>query len=125
MSNVSVGGQADIEGVMMQSKDKRAVAVRKSDGKIVLKRNNIKSWINEKKIDKIPFLRGSFILIETMIEGIKSLNFSSEFFIEDGEEDAFDKFIKKIFKDKANDAIIAISLVLSLLLSAGTELLQT
>ena len=47
------------------------------------------------------------------------MNFSSEFFIEDGEEDAFDRFIKKIFKDKANDAIIGISLVLSLLFSVG------
>ena len=46
MSNISVGGQAVIEGVMMQSKDKRAIAVRKSNGKIVLKKNNIKSWIN-------------------------------------------------------------------------------
>lgn len=119
MSDISVGGQAVIEGVMMQSKDQRAIAVRKSDGKIVLKKNNIKSWINETKINKIPFLRGSFILLETMIEGVKSLNFSSEFFIEDGEEDAFDRFIKKIFKDKANDAIIGISLLLSLLFSVG------
>nr|WP_317332220.1 DUF1385 domain-containing protein [uncultured Romboutsia sp.] len=123
MSNISVGGQAVIEGVMMQSKDQRAIAVRKSDGKIVLKKNNIKSWINETNINKIPFLRGSFILLETMIEGIKSLNFSSEFFIEDGEEDAFDRFIKKIFKDKANDAIIGISLVLSLLFSVGIFIL--
>ena len=123
MSNISVGGQAVIEGVMMQSKDKRAIAVRKSNGKIVLKKNNIKSWINETNINKIPFLRGSFILLETMIEGIKSLNFSSEFFIEDGEEDAFDRFIKKIFKDKANDAIIGISLVLSLLFSVGIFIL--
>ena len=38
MSNISVGGQAVIEGVMMQSKDKRAIAVRKSNGKIELKR---------------------------------------------------------------------------------------
>ena len=50
MSNISVGGQAVIEGVMMQSKDKRAIAVRKSNGKIVLKKNNIKSWINETNI---------------------------------------------------------------------------
>ena len=123
MSKISVGGQAVIEGVMMQSKDKRAIAIRKNNGKIVLKKNNIKSWINEKNINKIPFLRGSFILLETMIEGIKSLNFSSEFFIEDGEEDAFDRFIKKIFKDKANDAIIGISLVLSLLFSVGIFIL--
>ena len=75
MSNISVGGQAVIEGVMMQSKDKRAIAVRKSNGKIVLKKNNIKSWINETNINKIPFLRGSFILLETMIERIKRLYF--------------------------------------------------
>ena len=123
MSNVYVGGQAVIEGVMMQSKDKRAIAVRQSNGKITLKKSNIKSWINEKKIDKIPFVRGSFILIETMIEGIKSLNFSSEFFMDDEQEDAFDRFIKKIFKDKANDVIITISLVLSLLLSVGIFIL--
>ena len=83
MSNISVGGQAVIEGVMMQSKDKRAIAVRKSNGKIVLKKNNIKSWINETN----------------------------------------DRFIKKIFKDKANDAIIGISLVLSLLFSVGIFIL--
>lgn len=67
MSNISVGGQAVIEGVMMQSKDKRAIAVRKSNGKIVLKKNNIKSWINETNINKIPFLRGSFISLFLII----------------------------------------------------------
>ena len=123
MKKQSVGGQALIEGVMMQSKDKRAMAVRKSDGEIVIKKNKIKSWINEKNIDKIPFVRGSFILIETMMEGIKSLNFSSDFFLEDEEEDAFDKFMKKIFKDKSNDITIGISIVLSIILSVGLFIL--
>ena len=45
MSNVYVGGQAVIEGVMMQSKDKRAIAVRQSNGKITLKKNNIKQTV--------------------------------------------------------------------------------
>ena len=110
--------QAVIEGVMMQSKNKRAIAVRKSNGEIVVEKNKIKSWVSEKNIDKIPFLRGAFILIDTMIEGIKSLNFSSEFFLEEEEEeDVLDKLISKVFKDKANDAIIGISLLLGLLLS--------
>ncbi|MBO5131308.1 MAG: DUF1385 domain-containing protein [Romboutsia sp.] len=118
MKKQSVGGQAVIEGVMMQSKNKRAIAVRKSNGEIVVEKNKIKSWVSEKNIDKIPFLRGAFILIDTMIEGIKSLNFSSEFFLEEEEEeDALDKLISKVFKDKANDAIIGISLLLGLLLS--------
>lgn len=123
MKKQAVGGQALIEGVMMQSKDKRAVAVRKSDGEIIIKKNKIKSWISEKNIDKIPFIRGSFVLIETMIEGIKSLNFSSEFFLEEEEEDFFDKIIKKVFKDKANDIILLFSLVLSLILSIGLFIL--
>lgn len=120
MSRQAVGGQALIEGVMMQSKEKRAIAVRKPNGKIVIKKNKIKSWISDKNIDKIPFIRGSFILIENMIEGINSLNYSSEFFIEeDEEEDKFDLFLKKIFKDKANDVIIGISMVLALIFSLG------
>ena len=122
MKKQSVGGQALIEGVMMQSKDKRAMAVRKSDGEIVIKKNKIKSWINEKNIDKVPFIRGSFILIETMIEGVKSLNFSSDFFL-DEEDDAFDRFMKKIFKDKANDVAIWFSIILSLILSLGLFIL--
>ena len=118
MKKQSVGGQAVIEGVMMQSKNKRAIAVRKSNGEIVVEKNKIKSWVSEKNIDKIPFLRGAFILIDTMIEGIKSLNFSSEFFLEEEEEeDVLDKLISKVFKDKANDAIIGIPLLLGLLLS--------
>ena len=65
----------------MQSKNNRAMAVRKSNGEIDIKKDRIKSWIQEKKIDKIPFIRGGFILLETMIQGVKSLNYSSEFFM--------------------------------------------
>lgn len=123
MSKPNVGGQAVIEGVMMQSKKKRAIAVRKSNGKIILKKNKIKSWTNDKNIDKIPFLRGSFILIETMIEGIKSLNFSSEYFIEEEEEDVFDRFMKKIFKNKANDVTMSLVMMFSILMSVGLFIL--
>lgn len=119
MKKQNVGGQAVIEGVMMQSKDYRAIAVRKSNGEIEVKKEKIKSWIKDKRIDKIPFLRGSFVLFETMIEGMKSLNYSSEFFLEDEEEDVIDKFLKRIFKDKANEAIMAVSLILAMILSVG------
>ena len=121
MSKQAVGGQALIEGVMMQSKEKRAIAVRKADGEIVIKKNKIKNPIKYKKIDKIPFVRGSFILIENMIEGINSLNYSSEFFMdeEDEEEDKFDILIKKIFKHKANDVVLGIAMVFAILISIG------
>lgn len=121
MSRQAVGGQALIEGVMMQSKERRAIAVRKTDGEIIIKKNKIKSWLSDKNIDRIPFIRGSFILIENMIEGINSLNYSSEFFMdeEDEEEDKFDILIKKIFKDKANDVVLGIAMLFAILISIG------
>ena len=73
MKKQNVGGQAVIEGVMMQSKHYRAIAVRKSNGEIELKKERISSWVNDKKIDKIPFLRGGFVLFETMIQGMRRL----------------------------------------------------
>lgn len=119
MKKEFVGGQAVIEGVMMQNKTKRAIAVRKSDGNIEIDKKNIKSWVRDKNIDKIPFVRGAFMLIDSMVEGIQSLNFSSQFFLEEEEESKFDDFIRKIFKDKATDVMIYISLFISIILSMG------
>lgn len=124
MSKQAVGGQALIEGVMMQSKKKRAIAVRNTDGKIIVKKNKIKSWISDKNIDKIPFLRGSFILIENMIEAIYCLNYSSEFFVEeDEEEDKIDLLLKKIFKDKTEKVVMGISMIIAMMISVGLFIL--
>ena len=124
MSKQAVGGQALIEGVMMQSKKKRAIAVRNTDGKIIVKKNKIKSWISDKNIDKIPFLRGSFILIENMIEAISCLNYSSEFFVEeDEEEDKIDLLLKKIFKDKTEKVVMGISMIIARMISVGLFIL--
>ncbi len=124
MSKQAVGGQALIEGVMMQSKKKRAIAVRNTDGKIIVKKNKIKSWISDKNIDKIPFLRGSFILIENMIEAISCLNYSSEFFVEeDEEEDKIDLLSKKIFKDKTEKVVMGISMIIAMMISVGLFIL--
>lgn len=121
MKKCSVGGQAVIEGVMMKNEEKVAVAVRKSDGEIELDKKSSKSWVREKGIHKIPFLRGAFILFETMAEGIKALNFSAEFFEEEDDEEEkeskFDNFLNSIFKEKTNDVLIYFSLIVALIFS--------
>jgi uncharacterized protein YqhQ len=76
-SSINVGGQAVIEGVMMRSPDAVAVAVRKPDGKIVLKRTPFLSLTKKVRFLGWPFLRGGVILVESMILGVKALNFSS------------------------------------------------
>lgn len=114
----SIGGQALIEGIMMRGPHKISTAVRKSDGQIELKTTDIKP-IFKKKFTKLPIIRGSFALIDAMITGIKELMYSASFFEDDVEEDSFDKFLKKVFKEKADTAIIYFSLILAMIMSVG------
>ena len=117
MARKTVGGQAVIEGVMMKNEDKIAVAVRKTNGEIEIDKKTIKSWVIDKGLNKIPFLRGGFVLLETMVEGIKSLNFSAQFFDdeEDVEPSKFEKFLEDKFKE--NDVLIYFSMFIALAFS--------
>ena len=82
----AVGGQAVIEGVMMRAKDRLAIAVRKADGEIV---TEVRPWFTMVRhpLLKKPFLRGFPVLMETMVNGIKALNYSALQAADDGEED--------------------------------------
>lgn len=73
----SIGGQAVIEGVMMRSPNAFVVAVRKPDGSIRLRRDQWYGLSNKLSFLKKPFLRGVLILVETMANGIVSLNYSA------------------------------------------------
>ena len=75
---IQVGGQAIIEGVMMRSPDRVAVAVRRADGKIVLKNDPYISLTKRNKFWGLPIIRGAVILIESIIIGIKALTFSGD-----------------------------------------------
>ena len=83
---INVGGQAVIEGVMMRSPEFIAVAVRNPGGSIILKRDRYISWTKRFKILGIPFVRGAIILIESMVLGIKALNFSADVAIQEEEK---------------------------------------
>jgi uncharacterized protein YqhQ len=74
---IIVGGQAVIEGVMMRAPHSYAVAVRRPDGKIVVKAERLPSLAEKYPLLKVPVLRGAGILIHSMILGIKSLNYSA------------------------------------------------
>lgn len=75
---MAVGGQAVIEGVMMRSKDRIATAVRKQDGEIVVETKSYTSLVERHKWLNIPIIRGAITLVEVMIIGIKTLNFSAD-----------------------------------------------
>lgn len=72
----TLGGQAVLGGIMMRSKNMLAIAVRKPDGSIIVERRPWFSCTN-RPVLKRPFVRGFPILVETMINGVKALNFSA------------------------------------------------
>jgi len=118
----SIGGQALIEGIMMKGPNGLATAVRKPDGEITIRKSDIKP-IFKNKFFKLPIIRGTFVLIDSLVSGVKELMYSAEFYGEDFEEDAIDKFLKRVFKDKADTAIVYVSVILALLFSVGIFIL--
>lgn len=82
-----IGGQAVIEGVMMRSLSGYTVAVRQPDGRIALRKDTLVSITRKYPLLKLPVLRGSVVLIQSMVLGIRALNFSAAVSSADKKED--------------------------------------
>ena len=83
-----IGGQAVIEGVLIKGPKKLAIAVRNPQGEIVTKEEESISITKKNKLLNLPIIRGPIILAETMMMGIKALNYSANISIEEeGEEE--------------------------------------
>lgn len=109
-----IGGQAVLEGIMMRNKDKYSVAVRKPDNNIEVMVDEYKGITSGKKIISLPFIRGIFNFIDSMILGIKTLTYSAQFYEdEDVQESKADKVADKVFKEKAEDALMTLTMILS------------
>ena len=119
MKKFEVGGQAIIEGVMIRGSKGMATAIRIPNGKIEVNVKKTKPIIKKYKFLNIPIIRGAISLIDSLIIGIKTLNYSASFFEED-KESKFDIFIKEKLGDKvSNDLVIAFSMMISLLTAIG------
>ena len=81
-----IGGQAVMEGVMMKNKDTYAVAVRKSDGEIIVEKKKYKNIFGDGAFVRLPLVRGVVNFIDSLVLGMSSLNFSATFFEEEGEK---------------------------------------
>lgn len=104
----SVGGQALIEGVMMQGPRGMATAVRKPDGEILTEYHTIKLLRNKNKFFNIPVIRGIVAFVESMIMGYKTLMYSAEVSgMEEFEEEDMSKF-ERWLNDKLGEKLVSI-----------------
>lgn len=123
----SIGGQALVEGVMMKGPRDIAIAVRTPDNEIVVKKESTEGIVTKYKLNKIPFLRGGLALIDSMVLGVKSLNYAISIAMpeEDTDEEPgkFEIFLQKMFGDKLTDIITYFSVFIALLISVGVFIL--
>ena len=119
MKYSGIGGQAVIEGIMMRNKDKYSVGVRKPDGEIVVDVKEFKPYAERFKLAGVPFIRGSFAFVESMVIGMRTLMYSASFFEddEDCEPSKFEMWLEKTFGDKLDKIIIGISMVAAFVLA--------
>ena len=87
MKSSNIGGQAVLEGIMMKHNEEFAVAVRKPDGEISVKKEKYHSIVKWKVLTTTPFIRGVFNFIDSMVIGIKTLTYSASFYEEEEEKE--------------------------------------
>ena len=113
MKSSNIGGQAVLEGIMMKHNEEYAVAVRKPDGEISVKKEKYHSIVKWKVLTTTPFIRGVFNFIDSMVIGIKTLTYSASFYEEEEEEVLTEEAVKKKEKKEKllRGATVAFSVV--------------
>lgn len=114
-----IGGQALIEGVMMRGVDTSAMAVRLPDGTI-----DVETWAanNGKKapwFKKVPFVRGIFNFVSSLVEGYKCLSKSADKAMLDDEEpeSKFEMWLDEKFGEKLTGIVTGVAMVIGIALA--------
>lgn len=118
----SIGGQALIEGILMRGPTHQSMVCRKPDGELAVKVEELTRTKEKYPILGLPFIRGGFMLISSMANGMKAITWSVEFMPEEDQEEPgkFDLWLeKKLGSEKAEQAIMSIAVVLGVLIAVG------
>jgi len=130
MKSSNIGGQAVIEGIMMRNRDNYAIAVRKADQTIEVRKEPYKSIINVPVLMKIPVVRGVISFIDSLVTGIRCLMFSASFFEDDEEEikkrESLSEEERKAYdakREKEDKAMMTGTLLLSIVIAVAVFML--
>ena len=118
MRSSNIGGQAVLEGIMMKHKEEYAVAVRRPDGQIEVSKERYTGVAGKVgPLARIPFVRGIFQFIDSLVLGMRTLMFSASFY---EEEEGEGKALTREEKEKQEKkeawmmrAVAAVSVVLA------------
>lgn len=118
------GGQALIEGIMMRGPKKQAIVVRRPDGGLEIKEEELKLVKDKNPIWGLPFIRGVVNFLDSMVQGVKALMFSAEYYPEEeGEEEEpskFDQWLEKhLGSEKAYSVIVTLAVIMGVGFSVG------
>ena len=118
---VDIGGQAVLDGVMMKSPDAVAVAVRRPNGDIVVKREEYQSPAKKHPWMGLPFIRGSVNMVQMMALGMRVLEDSMKMAGTEEEEQPskFDQWLADKLGKKVDTVVMAVAVVLALAMSIG------
>lgn len=117
-----IGGQAVIEGIMMKNGEDYAVAVRKPNGEIEVKKEKYRALPDRYPLLRMPFLRGIFSFADAMVLGMRCLSYSASFFEDDADSEPsrLERWLIGVFGERLeavlSAVVIAFSFVAALLL---------
>ena len=118
MKSSNIGGQAVIEGVMMKNNVRYAVAVRKPDGEIEVTTDTYKSVVGKyTALTKLPFVRGIFNFVDSLVLGMKTLTWSASFYEEEEEKEMTEVEEKK--QERTEKLLMTLTMVVSFTLAIG------
>lgn len=115
----SIGGQALMEGILMRGPKKQAIVCVGKDS-LIEKVEDLKYTKEKYPILGVPFIRGCFIFISSLVNGMQALTYSADMLPEEDQEepDAIDRWITEHFpEEKAKKLIIGTAVVLGIALS--------
>lgn len=103
-----------------ENKEKYAVAVRKPDGEIEVEVETYQGLAHGSKFKELPFIRGIFNFLDSLILGTRALNYSASFYEEEeGKETKFDKAMDKMSGGNGEKLLSGIVTVISIMLAVG------
>ena len=118
----SIGGQALIEGILMRGPEKQAIVVRDQEGNLVEKVDELRLIKDRHPILGWPLIRGTVNFLSSMVNGVKALMYSADFYPEEEttEPSKFEQWLEqKLGSEKLEKAVVSFSVFLGVLFSVG------